>query len=221
MKALLSVILIFSGAVHASTDNETHFYAEPDVAFSSGTIKGSGEVSGIPIDFSTGVTGFTPGLYIGWRAEYMHVMLGGHYSVLKAEDLDGTTNAIDYGIGFGWEWNFPGMTTIMAQKMQLENEDDSLSGFGVRFGLSLFLGQNVKLNFGYTSFRTVEDEAKYAVSMVSAGLSVPFDVPYPDEWWRARRGSSKMSSGPSTSSSSSDVESEPIEEEDSDGPIEE
>ena len=213
MKALLSVILIFTGAAQASTDTATHFYAEPDVAFSTGTVKSSGNVSGTDVDLSLGVSGFTPGLYLGWRAEYMHVMLGAHYSVLKVEEVGGTSNASDYGIGFGWEWNLPGMTTIMAQKMEFQNEDESVSGFGIRFGLSLFLGPNVKLNAAYTSFRSVEEDLKYAVSMVSAGISIPFDIPYPDEWWRGRRASNKMSNGPSAPVPTLDTESEPIEDE--------
>jgi hypothetical protein len=116
------------------------------------------------------------------------------------------------------------MTTLMLQKMKFESEDDSgsLDGFGLRLGLALFLGQNVKLNLGYTTFNTEADEIKYTVSMVSAGISFPFDIPYPDEWWRERRPSGKTRSEPSPSSSSDySGDSSAPDEEDESGPIEE
>jgi hypothetical protein len=99
MKYFLSAFLVFSVSAYAAVDNETHFYAEPDASFSTGRYKATGEPSGAVVDISSGVSGFTPGLLLGWRAEYMHVMIGGHYSVLKGDELDGTVTAMDYGLG--------------------------------------------------------------------------------------------------------------------------
>ncbi len=190
MRHILSVILFTSFSAFAAVDNETHFYAEPNVGFTSGTFKASGTVSGVDIDVSDGLAGFTPGLYTGWRAEYIHVLLGAHYSLLKGSESKATISQMDYGIGFGWEWNLPGMTTFMLEKVKWTSDEDgssSLDGLGFRIGLSYFLTKNFKLNVNYASFSTEKDEIKYSVSEFTASLSIPFDIDYPGEWWRERR----------------------------------
>lgn len=225
MRFILSIILFTSFSAFAAIDTETHFYAEPAVGFTTGTFKLSGDVSGVSLDISEGVTGITPGLYTGWRSEYMHVFLGGNYGVLKSAGTDTTDSAViqqlDYGIGFGWEWNWPGMTTVMLNKVKWTSDAEgstSLDAVGFRLGLALFLSKNFKLNVNYASFNTEKDEIKYTVSEFTAGISIPFDISYPNEWWRDRRygGESSATATSSTAGPRSvggtDDSIEPIEE---------
>jgi hypothetical protein len=225
MRFILLFILFISYSAFAAVDTATHFYAEPNVGFTTGNFKSSGDVNGVSVDVSEGMTGFTPGLYTGWRSEYIHVFLGGNYSILKTAGTDTTDSAVvnqmDYGLGFGWEWNWPGMTSVMLEKVKWTSDADgavSLDGLGFRIAFSFFLSSNFKLNVNYSSFNTEKDDIKYTVSEFSAGISIPFDINYPNEWWRERRyGAASSAPAPSSASSSdgsngTDDTIEPIEE---------
>lgn len=194
MRNLIIGICLFSSCAFAGVDNELHFYAEPDVGYTTGRFKATGEDpnTGNPIDQSSAINGLSPGLMLGWRADYAHVFLGGHYNVLSSDEIDGTISVAEYGLGFGIEWNIPFMTSLMVQKSTFSSENINLDGLGFKFGLSLFVTKNVKLNLMYANFRAIEEDVKYSNTTVTAGISLPFDINYPTELWRDRRYGSEM-----------------------------
>jgi hypothetical protein len=185
----------FSQAAISTMADERLFYAEPDV--------GLVPTYGVKIKtdgggkFTDDGQGFSAGANLGWQIEYVHIIWGLRGGILKsAEDSNLSYSYQEAGAGLGWEWNIPLMTTVMFVGGRVTSDagggSNSISGgFGIRAALSYFLTESMKFNVSYTSMGFDQEvsgfKVKTSLDTVLASFSFPFEVPYPQDWWRNRR----------------------------------
>lgn len=130
------------------------------------------------------------GAHLGWQVDYVHVLFHGKYG-RNFGDVFGDSNYREFGVGVGWEWNIPLITTVIYKfsgKTNVEGRDIS-GGSGFELQLGYFVSEDLKASFVYSAVSFDLDSVGTTTNSVDAdfiglSLSFPMAIPYPSEWWR-------------------------------------
>ena len=151
-------------------------------------------VEGANLAGSSSGSSLAGGANLGWRTDYMHVLIGIDYNnwTFKSDSGSGNTGVLSYGFGLGYEWNLPMMTTIMLKGASIVSQSASATTkdalFGASVGIAYFISPWMKFNVDYSHYHQSPTIAgvdlSVDISVIGVGLSFPIDINYPTEWWR-------------------------------------
>jgi hypothetical protein len=182
---------------------DTVFYWEPkaSAAYMTGAVKFD---SGLP-NVKVTAYGAMVGANLGWRNDYVHLILAADYtealftgstttttsvggkSISTTSSNNGTGGILDFGAGFGWEWNIPMMTTLYIKGgTGVASSGTIASGsiFGGGLELAYFFSEKAKLNIGTNVFSQSQGGGSLQITEIYVGVSFPMAINYPDSWWR-------------------------------------
>ncbi|MBL7670563.1 MAG: hypothetical protein JNM39_08755 [Bdellovibrionaceae bacterium] len=165
------------------------FYGEPYAGIAYNSVHASYGVSSIKDPTYKGA-GLTAGMNLGWHSDYVHLLIGGGLDHIFY-DPSFRGGLWNLGVGIGWEWNIPLMTTIFIRNSNFYGASDesfSNSNFNsIELGFSYFFSEELKANFSYSSFDQSVSSVGVKSDLFRLSMSFPFAIDYPNEWWRLRR----------------------------------
>ncbi len=186
--AIVVLISTFCSPTAASDfpGREVIFYAEPLLGIGAASVEAR---QGLLANNSASDDGYLPylGVNVGWQVDYVHLITHFKYGQYLGDTFtDGSYR--EFGLGVGWEWNIPLITTILFKfggSAEVGNAK-STSGGGLEVSLGYFVSEDIKASLVYssTSFGSDEDNTSVDMDFVGVSVSFPFELGYPSEWWR-------------------------------------
>lgn len=181
----LLFVLLFPSSIFAA---EIVFYGEPFIGFANQKVKIKVPVLG---EYSTNINQLSAGMNLGWSVDYVHLMVGAGANH-NFDHTAGEGGQWNLGVGAGWEWNVPIMTTIFFRNIGgYSTNGESVSDLNfifVELGLSYFIREDIKANLAYSTLSKTIDSAEIKMDQIKLTLSFPFDFNYPSQWWRLNKG---------------------------------
>lgn len=192
--AMLLLMMSLDNAVAVSGEGfpgrDVTFYGEPILGL--GQLSMDSTVALVTNSTERSDSGIMPyfGANLGWQVDYVHVLFHGKYG-RNFGDVFGDSTYREFGVGVGWEWNIPLITTVIYKfsgKTDVDGRDIS-GGSGFELQLGYFVSEDLKASFVYSAVSFDLDAVGVATNSVDAdfigvSLSFPMAIAYPSEWWR-------------------------------------
>lgn len=165
------------------------FYGEPYAGLAYNSLHSSYGVASIS-DPTVKGPGISAGMNLGWHSDYVHLLLGtGLDHIFYDSGFRG--GQWNLGVGVGWEWNIPLMTTLFFRNSRFYGTDNQtfsdVNFTSFELGFSYFFSETLKANLTYSSFDQSVSSVGFKSDLFRVTMSFPFVIDYPNEWWRLRR----------------------------------
>jgi hypothetical protein len=119
----------------------------------------------------------------------VHVFAEVHYLNMSGDSEREILGAkgFESGIGLGWEWKIPLMTSFSLSSVELTEGQNTYQAGGFKIGISYFLKESVKMNVSFQNLGASDNSSAGSNQIYQATMSFPLDFQYPKEYWRENR----------------------------------